>query len=87
VSRVLLKQCIAESIGTFALKFIGVGVIGHDANLPRNTGLLAGWLGHGFTIAVIVSATAGISNGHLNPADTFGLLVDRTALRTLSDQG
>ena len=66
----LLKQCVAEFIGTFALIFIGVGAI---YNCPGN--LLAIALAHGLTIAVMVSATGGISGGHLNPAVTFGLLV------------
>src|SRR5436190_6268475 len=65
----LLKQCVAEFIGTFALIFIGVGAIYHSA------GLLAVAFAHGLTIAVMVSATGGISGGHLNPAVTFGLLV------------
>src|SRR5436190_21838503 len=65
----LLKQCVAEFIGTFALIFIGVGAIYHSA------GLLAVALAHGLTIAVMVSATGGISGGHLNPAVTFGLLI------------
>src|ERR1041385_1533064 len=65
----LTKQCVAEFIGTFALIFVGVGAIYHNA------GLLAIALAHGLTIAVMVSATGGISGGHLNPAVTFGLLV------------
>jgi MIP family channel proteins len=65
----LLKQCVAEFIGTFALIFVGVGAIYHNA------GLLAIALAHGLTIAVMVSATGGISGGHLNPAVTFGLLI------------
>jgi len=65
----LSKQCAAEFIGTFALIFVGVGAIYHNA------GLLAVALAHGLTIAVMVSATGGISGGHLNPAVTFGLLV------------
>ncbi len=65
----LLKQCVAEFIGTFALIFIGVGAIYHSS------GLLAVAFAHGLTIAVMVSATGGISGGHLNPAVTFGLLV------------
>lgn len=71
----LLKQCVAEFIGTFALIFIGVGVIANHSNLTSNAGLLAVALAHGLTIAVMVSATGAISGGHLNPAVTFGLFV------------
>ncbi|PYL00822.1 MAG: aquaporin [Verrucomicrobia bacterium] len=67
----LLKPCVAELIGTFALIFIGVGAINNNA------GLLGVAFGHGLTIAVMVSATAGISGGHLNPAVTLGLLVGK----------
>jgi MIP family channel proteins len=63
------RRCVAEFIGTFALIFVGVGAIYHNA------GLLAVALAHGLTIAVMVSATGAISGGQLNPAVTFGLLV------------
>jgi len=69
----LLKQCVAEFIGTFALIFIGIGAIYHFASVPG--GLLGIAFAHGLTIAVMVAATAGISGGHLNPAVTFGLLI------------
>ena len=65
----LIKPCVAEFIGTFTLIFIGVGAI------YNNPGLLGVALAHGLAIAVMVSATGGISGGHLNPAVTFGLLV------------
>src|SRR5437762_11478024 len=71
----LAKQCVAEFVGTFALIFIGVGVIANHADLSSNAGLLAVALAHGFTIAVMASATGVISGGHLNPAVTLGLLV------------
>src|SRR5256885_17042046 len=69
----LLKQCVAEFIGTFALIFIGIGAIYHFGPVPG--GLLGIAFAHGLTIAVMVAATAGISGGHLNPAVTFGLLI------------
>lgn len=67
-----MKAYLAEAIGTFALIFVGVGAI------MNNTGgndLLMVALAHGLTIAVMVSATAAISGGHLNPAVTFGLWI------------
>src|SRR5882672_1739220 len=75
MNQTLLKPCVAEFIGTFALIFIGVGVIANHSNLNGNAGLLAVALAHGFTIAVMVSATGAISGGQPNPAVTFGLLV------------
>lgn len=73
----LPKQCAAEFIGTFALIFVGVGAIYHNA------GLLAVAFAHGLTIAVMASATGAISGGHLNPAVTLGLLIGgRGDLRT-----
>ena len=73
MKRELIKACIAEFIGTFALIFVGVGAI---ANLGGDhAGLVGIALAHGLTIAVMVSATGAISGGHLNPAVTFGVLV------------
>ncbi len=71
------KALVAEFVGTFALIFIGVGAIATNyINKGGTTGTLvdivAIALAHGFTIAVMVSATAAISGGHLNPAVTFG---------------
>lgn len=76
------KALIAEFIGTFALIFIGVGSIATNyINRGGITGtaveLTAIALAHGLTIAVMVSATAAISGGHLNPAVTFGALLAR----------
>lgn len=70
------KALIAEFIGTFALIFIGISSIATNNITITGTGmpvdLLAIAFAHGLTIAVMVSATATISGGHLNPAVTFG---------------
>jgi MIP family channel proteins len=72
MDRKLTQACVAEFIGTFALIFIGVGAI---AACGRRGDLVGIALAHGLTIAVMVSATGGISGGHLNPAVSFGLCV------------
>ncbi len=72
------KALVAEFIGTFTLIFIGVGAIAAD---HLTAGLVGGGklgltgiaLAHGLAIAVMVSATAAVSGGHLNPAVTIGL--------------
>jgi len=66
------KKFIAEFIGTFALVFVGVGAIASDFINGGQTGLVGIALAHGLTIAVMVSATAAISGGHINPAVTIG---------------
>ena len=65
----LLKQCIAEFIGTFALCFVGILAIHH------NPGLLGVALAHGLTIAVMASAFGAISGGQFNPAVSVALFV------------
>ncbi|MBI3853696.1 MAG: MIP family channel protein [Verrucomicrobia bacterium] len=74
MNQTLLKQCVAELIGTFTLIFIGVGAIYNDGS-NANVGLLGIALAHGLAIAVMVSATGAISGGHLNPAVTLGVYV------------
>lgn len=69
-----IKALIAEFIGTFTLIFIGVGAIASNALTNGATGLTGIALAHGLAIAVMVSVTAAISGGHLNPAVTLGLL-------------
>lgn len=68
------KPLIAEFIGTFTLVFIGVGAIASSAIPGVNSGLVGIALAHGIALAVMITATAAISGGHLNPAVTIGLL-------------
>jgi MIP family channel proteins len=70
------KALIAELVGTFALCFVGAGAIMVDAHLgDKGPGLVGIALAHGLILSVMVSATMGVSGGHLNPAVTVGMLV------------
>ena len=68
-----IKALVAEFIGTFTLIFVGVGAIAGNYLNGGQTGLTGIALAHGLAIAVMVSATAAVSGGHLNPAVTIGL--------------
>jgi len=70
-----MSKYVAEFIGTFGLIFVGVGAITANHMSGGASGLTGIALAHGLTIAVMVSATAAISGGHINPAITIGALV------------
>ena len=66
------KAAVAEFVATFALIFIGAGaVIAVSLGLDL-TGVA---LAHGLVLAIMVSITAHISGGQVNPAVTIGLWV------------
>lgn len=62
-----MQKLYAEFIGTFVLVFAGVGAI------INNAGLLAVALAHGLAIAIAVSAFAGFSDAHFNPAVSLAM--------------
>lgn len=78
-----LRHAVAEFIGTFALVFVGSGVL----LLARATGqpisLLEIALAHGLILGVMITATMRIS-GHLNPAVTIGFLATRRIAPTMA---
>ncbi len=62
-----IKALVAEFVGTFTLIFVGVGAIAIGADLVGVA------LAHGLALAVMITAVAATSGGHLNPAVTLGL--------------
>jgi aquaporin Z len=71
------KAYVAEFIGTFAFVFISVGTMTANQMLSGSIGQLGIVLASGFTLAAMISATAALSGGHLNPAITIGLALAR----------
>jgi aquaporin Z len=66
------QRAAAEFVGTFALVFIGAGSV---IMLRFGIGLLGVAIAHGLVLAIMVSVTAHISGGHINPAVTIGAWV------------
>lgn len=70
----LVRPLTAEFIGTFGLVFAGTAVIVADSFPGGKAGLLGIALAHGLILAMLATATMGISGAHLNPAVTLGFL-------------
>ncbi|HEV8622762.1 MAG TPA: aquaporin [Actinomycetota bacterium] len=67
------RAALAEFIGSFGFVFVGAGSV--IVAGPYGSGLLGVALATGFAVAVMVSVTAPISGGHVNPAVTVGVWV------------
>jgi aquaporin Z len=74
---VLARRATAELLGTFILVFFGCSAVVMNSFPDARFGLLGIALVHALALSVGVTATMGISGGHLNPAVTAGLLAIR----------
>ncbi len=72
-----VRAMLAEFIATFALIFVGVGAIAANQISNGTSGLVGVALAHGLILVVMITATAAISGGHVNPAVTIGLWAAR----------
>ena len=70
---------LAEFLATLLFIFLGAGTVVVTGGLMKegltSARLVAIALAHGLAIALLVSATAKLSGGHINPAVTFGAIL------------
>lgn len=70
-----LAPLVGEAFGTFLFVFVGIGSIVLGGVLGSPSDLVGVALAHGITLAVVVTAFAAVSGGHINPAVTIAIWV------------
>lgn len=72
------QRALVEAVGVFFLTFIGAGaVIATAFSSLGGAGLLVVALANGLALALAVSFAMNISGGHINPAVTIAMLVNK----------
>lgn len=81
---VLWRPALAELLATFLFVFVGAGSVvatGHLTTDLGAAGLLVIAIAHGAAIALLISAIAHLSGGHINPAVTLAaMLTNRVSI-------
>jgi aquaporin NIP len=72
-----VNRYIAESLGTFALVFIGTGVIVVDGVTGGAITHLGVCLAFGLVVMAMIHAVGDVSGAHINPAVTFAFFLAR----------
>ncbi|HEX9044428.1 MAG TPA: aquaporin [Candidatus Limnocylindrales bacterium] len=75
MDRKLVAALVGEGFGTFLFVFIGAGSIVLGGVLGSPSSLVAVALAHGIALAVVVTAFAAVSGGHINPAVTVAIWI------------
>ncbi len=74
----IVRECVAEFLGTFALVFFGAGSIvltSHTVGSAAGANLITIALAHGLILIVFVTGAIHITGGQFNPAVSVGLVV------------
>jgi len=69
----LVRQFLAELLGTFLLVLFGDGAIAQFKYLAPNNNFISISLGYGLALMIGILASGGVSGGHLNPAVTLSM--------------
>jgi len=71
------RQCLAETLGTFALVFFGTGAMVIDDSVGGAIGVTGIGLTFGLVVMAMIYAVGELSGAHLNPAVSVGFLLAR----------
>jgi MIP family channel proteins len=71
----MLRRCVAEFVGTFALVFIGCGARIFIGDVSDPAGILVVHMAFALTIAAMIYTVSHISAGIFNPALTLGFAI------------
>ena len=74
---ILLRQCVAEVIGTFLLVLFGTGAVAAAVLTGAQQGLWQVAVVWGFGVTFAIYATASVSGAHLNPAVSLAFAIFR----------
>lgn len=75
IENVMIRECLAEFLGTFILVGFGSGAVAANVLPPKLNSFLAVNFGYGLGAGMAVWTCGGVSGGHINPAVTLAMVI------------